>query len=118
MVGGLIIGDIAVDLRWACVEILFYAAITLLTGMSLASIDFADGLRVYRMFLVITTAIAGLFGFLGGLILVLFSTVTTPTFGQQGYLWPLFPFHWNSLKTLLFRYPSFKAQPGEYGKHK
>ena len=117
IVGGLIIGDIAVDLHWASVEILFYAAITLLTSMSLASIDFADGLRVYRMFLVITTAIGGIWGFLIGLALVILSTVTTPTFGQQSYLWPLIPFHWKALKTLLFRYPTFKAQPSKVWHH-
>lgn len=116
VVGGLIIGDIAVDLRWACVEILFYAAITLLTGMSLASIDFADGLRVYRMFLVITTAIAGLWGFLGGLALILLSIITTPTFGHKSYFWPLIPFHKKALMALLFRYPSFKAQPDKIWK--
>ena len=50
IIGGLIIGDIAVELNWASVEILFYAAVTLLTSLSLASIEFSDALRVYRLF--------------------------------------------------------------------
>ena len=34
-----------------------------------------------------------------------------PTYGGYSYLWPLFPFNWQALKTLLLRYPTFRAQP-------
>lgn len=113
IVGGLIISDIAIDLKWASAEILFYAAVTLLSSMSISSIPFADGLRLYRMFLITVTAAFGRWGFFIGLFLVLLSAVTTPTFGKRSYLWPLLPFHWKALKTLLFRYPAFRAQPSK-----
>lgn len=118
IIGGLIIGDIAVELNWASVEILFYAAVTLLTSLSLASIEFSDALRVYRLFLVITTALFGLWGFLGGLALVLLSVITTPTFGDMSYFWPLYPFQWKALCTLLLRYPTASAQPSKVWKHR
>ena len=118
IIGGLIIGDIAVELNWASVEILFYAAVTLLTSLSLASIEFSDALRVYRLFLVITTALFGLWGFLGGLALVLLSVITTPTFGGMSYFWPLYPFQWKALCTLLLRYPTASAQPSKVWKHR
>ncbi len=118
IIGGLIIGDIAVELNWASVEILFYAAVTLLTSLSLASIEFSDGLRVYRLFLIITTAMFGLWGFLCGLFLVLLSTATTPTFGGMSYFWPLYPFNWKALRTLLLRYPTAKAQPSRSWRHR
>lgn len=111
IVGGLLIGDIAVSLNWASVEVLFYAAITLLATLSLSSIEFADGLRIYRIFLIFATFLAGLWGFLIGMTLVSLSIVTTPTFGGMSYLWPLFPFNGAALKTLLFRSPTSKAQP-------
>lgn len=111
IVGGLIIGDIAVELNWASVEILFYAAITLLTSLALASVEFGEGLRVYRIFLIITTAIFGPWGFACGLLFILLSIATTPTFAKMSYFWPLFPFNWKALRTLLFRYPTTKAQP-------
>lgn len=116
IVGGLIIGDIAVELHWASVEILFYAAVTLLTSLSLASIEFSEGLRVYRIFLLFTTAAFGIWGFAGGLLLILISAATTPAFAGMSYLWPLFPFQWEALKTLLFRYPTAKAQPSRIWK--
>lgn len=111
IVGGLLIGDIAVSLNWASTEVLFYGAITLLAGLSITNLEFSDGLRVYRVFLTLTTGFFGLCGFLIGLTLILFSVVTTPTFGGMSYFWPLIPFNATALKTLLFRKPTYKAQP-------
>ncbi len=111
IVGGLIIGDIAVELNWASVEVLFYAAVTLLATLSLSSTEFADGLRLYRLFLILITGLGGLWGFFTGLALVCLSAATTPTYGGYSYLWPLLPFNWRALKTLLLRYPTFRAQP-------
>ncbi|MBO5199051.1 MAG: spore germination protein [Lachnospiraceae bacterium] len=111
LIGGLIIGDIAVDLNWASPEILFYAAITLLTSISLASIEFGDGLRIYRLFLIAATALFGVWGFGIGCVLILISAATTPVFGNMSYFWPLVPFDWKALKRILFRYPTAKAQP-------
>ena len=111
IIGGLIIGDIAVSLNWASTEVLFYAAVTLLASLSLASIEFSDALRIYRIFLILATSFLGLWGFLISLTLVSVSILATPTFGGMSYFWPLFPFNGKALCTLLFRYPTFKAQP-------
>lgn len=111
IVGGLLIGDIAVTLNWASTEVLFYGAITLLASLSISSVEFADALRVYRIFLLLTTAVGGLWGFLAGLSLILLSIATTPTFGGMSYFWPLLPWNGKALKTLLFRYPTPKSQP-------
>lgn len=116
IVGGLIIGDIAVNLQWATEEILFYAAVTMLATLSLASLELSEALRLYRLFLLTATVIFGLWGFLIASGLVFLSIVTTPTFGRASYLWPLLPFHRKALKTLLFRYPTFKAQPSKVWK--
>lgn len=111
IVGGLIIGDVAVKLEWASPEVLFYGAATMLASLSIASLEMAEGIRIYRIFLVLCTGFFGAWGFGVGLALVLLSVVTTPVFGKTSYFWPLVPFQWKSLKTLLFRYPTVKAQP-------
>lgn len=111
LISGLIIGDIAVSLHWASAEVLFYAAVTLLASLSINGTDFADGLRIYRILLLLTTGIFGLPGFLVGLGLILISIATTPTFGGFSYFWPLFPFNAKALGRLLFRSPTPKAQP-------
>lgn len=111
LISGLIIGDIAVSLNWASVEVLFYAAVTLLATISINPTDFADGLRIYRIFLILCTGFFGMPGFFVSLGLVVLSTATTPTFAGFSYFWPLFPFNKKALGRLLFRSPTYKAQP-------
>lgn len=111
IVGGLLIGDMAVSLNWASPEILFYGAVTLLTSLSITNLELSDAIRVYRIFLTVLTGFFGLYGFVIGLALTLLSIVTTPTFGGMSYFWPLFPFNYTALKTLLLRRPTSKAQP-------
>lgn len=111
MIGGLIIGDIAVSLNWASVEVLFYGAVTLLASLSLSGTEFSGALRLYRIFLIAATGFLGLPGFLAGLGLILLSVATTPTFGGFSYFWPLFPFNGKALGRLLLRSPTPKAQP-------
>lgn len=118
IVGGLIIGDIAVRLNWASMEVLFYAAITLLSSLALSSIEFSDGIRLYRFFLILATGFGGFWGFLAGIFLVLLSILTTPTFAGMSYFWPLYPYNRQALKTLLFRYPTAKAQPSHVWKRR
>lgn len=111
VVGGLLIGDVAVSLNWASMEVLFYGAITLLASLAITNLEFSDALRVYRIFLTLTTGFFGMPGFLVGLALMLLSAATTPTFGGMSYFWPLVPFNGTALKSLLFRSPTSKAQP-------
>lgn len=113
MIGGLIIGDIAVSLNWVSVEALFYGAVTLLASLSISGTEFSGALRIYRILLIAATGFWGLPGFLIALGLVLFSIATTPTFGGFSYFWPLFPFNGKALRRLLFRSPTPKAQPTE-----
>ena len=113
IVGGLLIGDTAVTLNWASTEALFYGAVSLLATLSISSLELADALRVYRIFLLITTAAGGVWGFAAGLGLVCLSCLLTPTFGGMSYFWPLFPWNKEALATLLFRYPTVKAQPSK-----
>jgi len=111
VVGGLIIGDMAISINWLSKEVLFYTGFTLLTSLSLPSAEFGDALRIYRMVILVFTAIFGLPGFIGGILFSLLNMAFTPVYGPYSYLWPLIPFDWKSLRSLLFRYPTCKKQP-------
>lgn len=111
IVGGILIGDMAVELNWVSTEVLFYAALTLLASLSLPSREFSDALGVYRAFLIVCTGLGGPWGFGIGCALVLLSILTTPTFGGMSYFWPLCPFQPKALLRLLFRSPTVEAQP-------
>ena len=111
IVGGLLLGDMAVKLNWTTEEVIFYGAATLLASLGIANIELSDAVKMYRLLLVLLTGFFSGIGFFTGLFLILLSLFTTPVFGQKSYFWPLFPFHWKSLCRLLFRRPTYKAQP-------
>ena len=119
IVGGLLIGDVAVKLQWASSEIIFYAAATVLASLSISSIEFSEAIRMYRFLLLLCTGFGallfgsqgGLIGFLLGVALVTLSVVTTPAAFGKSYFWPLVPFNWQALRTLLLRYPIKHKQP-------
>lgn len=113
IVGGLLLGDMAVKLNWTNEEVIFYGAATLLASLGIVSVELSDAVKMYRMLLVLLTGFFSSWGFFAGLVLILLSLFTTPVFGKKSYFWPLFPFNWEALRTLLFRYPTFKAQPEE-----
>ena len=92
----------------------FYGSLSIVGGL----MEFGDAIRVYRIFIILMTAVFRLWGFIGGLILVLLSVITTPTFAGASYFWPLYPFNWAALKTLLLRYPTYRAQPSHVWKHR
>lgn len=118
IIGGLLIGDVAVKLEWASTEIIFYAAATLLASLSLSSIEYAEAIRMYRLFLLLCTGFFGITGFLIGCALILLSVITTPAAFERSYFWPLCPFNWKALRALLFRFPTKHKQPPQIWNHR
>ena len=111
IVGGLIISESAIDLHWVSLEVIFYAAATMLSSLALSSTAFAEGIRFYRLFLLLATGFFGDLGFWIGLFLILISMLTTPSYAGKSFFWPLYPFNWQAFSTLLLRRPTYKAQP-------
>lgn len=118
IIGGLLIGDVAVKLEWASSEIIFYTAATVLASLSLSSIEYADAIRMYRLFLILCIGCLGMPGFIVGCLLVILSIVTTPAAFGRSYFWPLYPFNWKALRTLLFRFPTKYKQPPQIWNYK
>lgn len=111
LIGGLILGEAAIELNWTSTEAIFYAAATMLATLSLSSIELGEAIRLYRLFLIILTGLFDIWGFAAGCLLILISAATTPTFAGRGYFWPLIPFNLKALGRLLFRCPTSAAQP-------
>lgn len=113
IIGGLVISDVAIQLKWTSLEVIFYGAATMLATLSIANIEFAESIKVYRIFLILCTGFFGIWGFIVSIVLIFMSIITTPSLKKRSYLWPLVPFNWQALKKLLFRYPTTKAQPSK-----
>ena len=104
VVGGLILGDFAVDIGWLIPEVILYMAFVAIANFTQRSYELGYAFKFMRMGLLVLTALAGVWGYGVGLVLivVLLATNVTVT-GMRHYLYPLIPFDGKALKSLFFR---------------
>ncbi|MCX8074732.1 MAG: spore germination protein [Clostridia bacterium] len=105
IVGGLIIGDAAVNANFVSPSVVVIVAITGIAGFLMPNQDFANALRVCRFSLVILSGIAGLYGVSIGIILMFYYLSTMESFGVPYFT----PFTSNDYKNInvdtIFRKP-------------
>ena len=104
VVGGLILGDFAVDIGWLIPEVILYMAFVAIANFTQRSYELGYAIKFLRIFLLLTTAAFGFWGFCGGFIIILILVATNSTVnGKRNYLYPLIPFNGKALKSLLIR---------------
>ena len=104
VVGGLILGDFAVDIGWLMPEVILYMAFVAIANFTQRSYELGYAFKFMRMMLLALTAIFGFWGFVGGLALIIILLATNKTAnGKRYYLYPLIPFNGRALASLVFR---------------
>lgn len=104
VVGGLILGDFAVEIGWLIPEVILYMAFVAIANFTQRSYELGYAIKFLRIFLLIVTAIFGFWGFVGGFLVCCVLVATNATVnGKRRYLYPLIPFNWKAFKTLIFR---------------
>lgn len=106
IIGGLILSDLAVKVGIFVPETVLYIALAAVGTFATPSLEFALAIRIFRLLLLITTGILGIWGFVGSLLIIFIITFTSRSFKYgKRYTWPLFPFKWKPLAHILFRMP-------------
>lgn len=101
ILGALILGEAAVSANIASPIMIIIIGITFVTGLVFSSGEIIDGLRTYRLFLLVLTIIFGLYGLVIGSFLIVVNLCNVDSFGKP-YLFPIAPFNKNYFfKTLL-----------------
>ncbi len=104
VVGGLILGDFAVQIGWFVPEVIVYMAFVAIANFSQSSYELGYTFKFMRMLLLTTTAIGGLIGYIGGIIIIAVLIIRNKTInGRRNYLYPLIPFNGKALKRLIVR---------------
>lgn len=104
VVGGLILGDFAVNLGWLIPEVIILTAFVAIANFSQRSYELGYAFKFMRIMLLILSAIFGVWGFLVGVALIIVLLATNKTVnGECRYLYPLIPFNGKALRTVLFR---------------
>ncbi len=104
VVGGLILGDFAVNLGWLIPEVIILTAFVAIANFSQRSYELCYAFKFMRILLLILSGIFGIWGFLVGFALIIVLLATNKTVnGECRYLYPLIPFNGKALATVLFR---------------
>ena len=104
VVGGLILGDFAVQIGWLIPEVILYMAFVAIANFTQRSYELGYAFKFMRLGLLILTAIGGIWGYAAGLVLIVILLLTNVTVTwKRSYLYPLIPFHGRALKALFFR---------------
>ena len=105
VVGALILGDFAVKARWFVPEVVLYMAFVAIANFTQPSFELGYALKLYRVLILILTALFNYWGFAAGVLIMLLTAAGTKTATGRGYLYPLIPFHPKALLSLLVRQP-------------
>lgn len=104
VVGGLILGDFAVDIGWLIPEVILYMAFVGIANFAQRNYELGYAFKFMRMILLILTALFNIWGFVGGVILIIVLLATNKTVnGKRSYFYPLIPFNMHSLLSMIFR---------------
>ena len=105
VIGALVLGEFAISAKWFVAEVVLYMAFVAITNFAQPSYELGYAFKLCRMMLLILTAIFNLWGFIGGLVLIVLMIAFNKTVTGRCYLYPLIPFDFKALTSLLLRKP-------------
>ncbi|MBO5212837.1 MAG: spore germination protein [Clostridia bacterium] len=104
VIGGLLLGDFAVQVGWLSADVIFYMAIVSIASFTQSNYELGYALKFIRIITLILIALVNVWGLVIGGVLALFLIVTNETVnGKRSYLYPLIPFNARALSRLVFR---------------
>jgi stage V sporulation protein AF len=104
VVGGLILGDYAVEAGWFSSQTILYMAIVAIASFTQQSYELGYAFKFLRIFLTVLSALFNFRGFfVGSIIIVLLIATNETVCGGKSYLYPLIPFNGRALLSLFIR---------------
>lgn len=104
LVAAIMIGEVSVEVGWFSHEVVLYIATAAIGSYATPSYELGMANRLVRLFLLFTTALFGVGGYVVGvtiwlLFLIKMRTLDTP------YFWPLVPFSAKNMRDTFIRFP-------------
>lgn len=104
VIGGLLLGDFAVQVGWLSPDVIFYMAIVSMASFTQSNYELGYALKFVRIITLILVAFLGVWGLALGALVGILLVITTKTLNhKRSYLYPLFPFNPKALSRLVFR---------------
>lgn len=108
ILAALVLGEFSVNSGWFNSEVMLYMAFVALANYTQASYELGYAIKFMRIINLILTAIFGLWGYIGAVLLFIIAIVTNRTVSGQSYIYPLFPLDLQKLSNRFIR----KRLPG------
>ena len=104
VVGGLILGDFAIEIGWLIPEVILYMAFVSIANFSQRNYQLGYAFKFMRIILLVLIALFDLYGLIFGTVLIITLIATNKTAnGKRSYLYPLIPFSPKGMAALIFR---------------
>lgn len=104
VVGGLLLGDFAVQIGWFSPDVIFYMAIESIAGFTQSNYELGYAFKFMRILCLILISFLNYWGLILGTVIMLTLIATNATvLNDKSYLFPLIPFNAKKLKSLLIR---------------
>ena len=92
IIGGLILGEFAVESGWFVSETIMYMAFVAIASFAQPSFEMGYAMKFSRIFLLVLSQFFGFWGFFGGMAAVLLLAGFSKTLSGRSYLSPIIPF--------------------------
>lgn len=116
VVAALVLGDFAVQAKWFVPEVVLFMAFVAIANFAQPSFELGYAFKLFRVFLLVLTALFHLWGLLGGLAIMVLMLGFSQTVSGRCYLYPLIPFNGKALSRLLLRRKISDGNTGKEGR--
>lgn len=103
VVAALVLGDFAVQAKWFVPEVVLFMAFVAIANFTQPSFELGYAFKMFRVIILVMTAIFGLWGYILGCAVTLVMIGFTKTITGRSYLYPLIPFNGAALSNLFIR---------------
>lgn len=103
VMAALVLGEFSVNSGWFNSEVMLYMAFVAIANATQASYELGYALKFMRILTLIATQLFSIWGYIGGIALLLTAIVCNRTVSGESYIYPLLPLSWKKLCRRLFR---------------
>ena len=104
IVGGLILGDFAVEVGWLSADVILYMAFVAIANFAQQNHELGYAFKFTRMLILLLSWAFGIWGFVLGIVVFVILIATNNTVLGRRYLYPLVPLDIKALMRILIRH--------------
>ena len=110
IIGGLILGEMAIKVGWLSAQVIFYMAFAAIANFTQPSYELGYAFKFMRILTIVLISVFNAWGLLIGFFVTVLLIATNRGPALQSYLYPLVPFNRVALRRLILR---SRLKPGQ-----